>query len=111
VRLEDFRKEMHPGMGMAKAFESDVTKLQNGVEQRVKISMNQPLNQDGYKLFQSGFIEPANGGGRWWSTFSVVNNPADRVPLWSCVVITLGLLIHFAQKLTRHVRTQAWRRA
>jgi hypothetical protein len=111
VRLEDFRKEMHPGMGMAKAFESDVTKLQNGVEKRVKISMNQPLNQDGYKLVQSGFIEPANGGGRWWSTFSVVNNPADRVPLWSCVVITLGLLIHFAQKLTRHVRTQAWRRA
>jgi len=111
VRLDDFRREMHPGISMPKAFESDVTKVRNGVAQSVKISMNEPLNQDGYKLFQSGFIEPANGGGQWWSTFSVVKNPADRVPLWSCVIITVGLLLHFSMKLIRHVRTQTWRRA
>jgi len=112
VHLDQFRREMHPGTGMAKAFESDVTKIQNGVPQKVKISMNQPLNQDGYKLFQSGFIEPdKGGGGRWWSTFSVVRNPADQVPLWSCVVITAGLLLHFSQKLLRHMRTQRWRQA
>lgn len=111
VHLDDFRREMHPGTNKPKSFESDVTRTRNGVAQSVKISMNEPLNQDGYKLFQSGFIEPRNGGGRWWSIFSVVKNPADRVPLWSCVVITAGLLLHFVQKLMRHVRTQAWRRA
>jgi ResB-like family protein len=111
VHLDDFRREMHPGTGKPKSFESDVTRVRNGVAQSVKISMNQPLNQDGYKLFQSGFIEPPNGGGRWWSTFSVVRNPADRIPLWSCIVITIGLLLHFSQKLVRHVRTQSWRRA
>ena len=112
VHLDDFRREMHPGTGMPKAFESDVTRTHNGVATSVKISMNQPLNQDGYKLFQSGFIEPdKGGGGRWWSTFSVVRNPADRIPLWSCIVITIGLLLHFTQKLVRHVRTQTWRRA
>jgi hypothetical protein len=111
IRLEQFRREMHPGTGMAKAFESDVTKVQDGVEQKVKISMNAPLRQSGYTLFQSGFQEPTTAGGRWWSTFSVVRNPADDVPLWSCVVITAGLCLHFAQKLVRHVRTQRSRLA
>ena len=107
VHLDEFRRAMHPGTGMAKAFESDVTKTQNGATQKLKISMKQPLNKDGYKLFQSGFIEPSvGGGGRWWSTFSVVRNPADRVPLWSCIIITAGLLLHFSQKLARHVGTQ-----
>jgi hypothetical protein len=106
IRLEQFRKEMHPGIGMAKAFESDVTKLQHGAEQKVKISMNQPLNQDGYKLFQSGFQDPMVPGGPSWSTFSVVKNPADRVPLWSCIIMTAGLLLHFSMKLARHVGSQ-----
>jgi hypothetical protein len=112
IRLDDFRQDLHPGTGMAKAFESDVTKLQDGTVQQARISMNAPLRQNGYTLYQSGFIEPTDGdvagdgtGGRWWSTFSVVRNPADRVPLWSCVVITVGLVLHFAQKLMRHLRS------
>jgi hypothetical protein len=118
IRLDDFRREMHPGTGMPKAFESDVTKTQAGVEQKIKISMNAPLREAGYTLFQSGFIEPTPGdprpgSGKWWSTFSVVKNPADDVPLWSCVVITVGLCLHFVQKLVRHVRSQSrgWRQA
>jgi hypothetical protein len=111
IRLDHFRREMHPGTGMAKSFESDVTKLQDGVEQKVKISMNAPLRQSGYTLFQSGYQEPKVPGGPWWSTFSVVRNPADDVPLWSCVVITAGLCLHFAQKLLRHVRSQRSRLA
>lgn len=118
IRLDDFRREMHPGTGMPKAFESDVTKTQAGVEQQIKISMNAPLRESGYTLFQSGFIEPTPGdsrpgAGKWWSTFSVVKNPADDVPLWSCVVITVGLCLHFVQKLVRHVRSQSrgWRQA
>jgi cytochrome c biogenesis protein ResB len=112
VHLDQFHRELHPGTGMAKAFESDVTKIQNGVPQKVKISMNAPLRQDGCTLFQSGFMEPGTpgAGGRWWSIFSVVRNPADRVPLFACIVITVGLLLHFSQKLVRHVRTQTWRR-
>lgn len=104
VRLDDFRKDLHPGTRMAKAFESDVTSTQGGVSQQARISMNAPLRRSGYTLYQSGFIEPTDGGGRWWSTFSVVRNPADRVPLWACVVITAGLLAHFTQKLLRHLR-------
>ncbi|MCG3133291.1 MAG: hypothetical protein HMLKMBBP_00416 [Planctomycetes bacterium] len=107
IRLDDFRQDLHPGTGMAKAFESDVTKFQAGTTQQARISMNAPLRQSGYTLYQSGFIEPADGsspGARWWSTFSVVRNPADRVPLWSCLVITAGLVLHFTRKLVRHLR-------
>jgi hypothetical protein len=112
VRLDEFRRELYPGTDTPKSFESDVTKLQDGAQQKVKISMNEPLLQNGYKLFQSGFIEPNAGGqGKWWSTFSVVKNPADKVPLIACIVIAAGLLLHFGQKLVRHVRTQQWRRA
>ena len=113
VRLEDFRQQLHPGTGMAKAFESDVTKTRDGIAQKVKISMNQPLRESGYTLYQSGFQQPSTRGGKWRSTFSVVKNPADQVPLYSCIVITAGLLLHFAQKLLRHMRTQKtmWRRA
>jgi hypothetical protein len=112
VRLDKFRRTMYPGIDTPKSFESDVTKIQGGMPQQVKISMNAPLLSDGCKLFQSGFIEPdKGGGGKWWSTFSVVKNPADKVPLIACIVITVGLLLHFVQKLVRHVRTQTWRRA
>ncbi|MBI2923561.1 MAG: cytochrome c biogenesis protein ResB [Planctomycetes bacterium] len=111
IHLDDFRQQLHPGTGMAKAFESDVTKTRDGVRQKVKISMNEPLRESGYTLYQSSFIKPSQGGGRWWSTFSVVKNPADRVPLWACVVITAGLLLHFAQQLIRHVRAQTEKRA
>lgn len=112
VHLEEFRRDMHPGTGMAKAFESDVLKIRDGASQKVKISMNQPLRESGYTLYQSSFREPsAMTGGRWESTFSVVRNPADRVPLWSCMVITAGLLLHFGQKLVRHVKSQNRRRA
>jgi hypothetical protein len=111
VHLDEFRQEFHPGMRMAKSFESDVTKTEDGVPQKVRISMNAPLRHRGYTLFQSGFQEPsAQTRGRWMSTFSVVRNPADRIPLWSCIVISVGLVLHFTMKLVRHVRSESRRR-
>lgn len=111
LRLDDFRRELHPGTGMAKAFESDVTKFQDGAEQGIRISMNKPLRKNGYTVFQSGFREPMRQGDPWWSTFSIVRNPADNVPLWSCFVFTAGLLMHFTRRLVRHVRGESGRRS
>jgi hypothetical protein len=111
LRLDDFRRELHPGLSMAKSFESDVTKFQDGHEQGVRISMNKPLRKDGYTVFQSGFREPMRPGSPWYSTFSVVRNPADDVPLWSCFVFTAGLLMHFTRRLVRHVRAESGRQS
>jgi hypothetical protein len=40
------------------------------------------------------------------STLAVVKNPADRWPLYSCIIISAGLLIHFTQKLTKYLRAE-----
>lgn len=108
VKLVDFRRVLHPGTGMAKSFESDVVTREGEVEQQIKISMNEPLRHQGVTLYQSGFGEPRPGsGGRFTSTFAVVENPADQIPLISCLIIALGLVMHFSRKLVRHVRSEA----
>lgn len=112
IRLVDFRKEDHPGMTMARSFESDVVKIEDGDEQPVRIQMNEPLRHEGLVLFQSSWgPQNAPPGARLFSVFSVVRNPSDYWPLYGCIVISLGLLMVFIPKLTRFVRRQAQERA
>jgi len=103
VRLEDVRKEDYPGIRTVRSYESDITQFQGGVEKRVRIQMNEPLRADGLALFQSGYQAL---GGREISTFSVVRNPSDHWPLYSCIVIGVGLLLIFVPRLLRFVRAQ-----
>lgn len=107
IRLDDFRKEDHPGMTMARSFESDVTKFEEGGEQKVRIQMNEPLRHGGLVLFQSSWgPSTARPGDRLFSTFSVVRNPSDYWPLVACIVIGVGLLLAFVPKLVKYVRAQ-----
>jgi len=89
---------------MPRSFESDV--LVDG-ERKVTISMNEPLRADGLVVYQASWgPQDAAPGARLFSTFAVVRNPADSLPLVACIVIALGLVFHFTRKLTRHVRSQ-----
>ncbi|NIA15974.1 MAG: hypothetical protein GWP08_18070 [Nitrospiraceae bacterium] len=113
ITLDKFTRELYPGTNMPKTFASDVTKLQDGVRQQSRISMNEPLriSIDGrfwdpvYTFYQSSW-GPANAGpdDRLFSTFAVVRNPAEQFPLYACLIVTLGMTIHFAQKLLRYLR-------
>ncbi|MBI4559509.1 MAG: cytochrome c biogenesis protein ResB [Candidatus Hydrogenedentes bacterium] len=107
IHLDRFTRELHPRTSMAKAFMSDVTKIEGGTEQKIKISMNEPLRHKGYTLYQASW-GPADAGpnDRLFSTFAVVRNPADKFPLYACVIITFGLLFHFSQKLFRFLRAE-----
>jgi len=108
IRLEEFRREVYPGTGMPKAFESDVLKIEDGVSHPVKISMNEPLRHRGYTLYQSSYQEPSRrSGGRWLSTFAVARNPADNLPLIATIIISLGMLVHFLVKLIRYLVAEA----
>ncbi len=108
VALDDFKKEDHPGMSMAKAFSSDVTVFEGASSRPVKISMNEPLREGGLVLYQSSWgPQNARPGTPIFSVFSVVQNPADQYPLYACIVIAIGLVLHFARKLLRHVRAEA----
>ena len=112
IVLDRFNHELHPGTGIAKEFTSDVTKIEAGASQRIHISMNQPLRHQGYTLYQSSW-GPANArpGEPLFSTFSVVRNPADQWPLYSCLIIAAGLLLHFVRKLLGYLRSENRRAA
>ena len=110
IRLDEFTKEDHPRMSMARVFSSDVTVFEGGSSRPILISMNEPLRDEGLVLYQSSYgpqdprsTEPA------YSVLSVVRNPADTYPLIACVVIAAGLVIHFTRKLTKYVRSEAQR--
>jgi hypothetical protein len=112
LRLRRFVHETHPGTRMDSRFSSYVTKVEDGVERDVHITMNEPLRHRGYTFYQSGWGPPdAPPGTPHYSTFSVVRNPSDPVPIWACAVIAIGLLVHFGRKLTLHVRASSARGA
>lgn len=107
LALADFRKEDHPRMNMARAFESDVEVREGAAKRPVTISMNAPLRTGGLVLYQASWgPSNARAGDPLFSTFAVVRNPADSWPLWSCVVISFGLVWHFGRMLARHVRRE-----
>jgi len=112
IVLDDFIHELHPGTSMAANYESVVTKIENGVSRQVNIKMNEPLRQEGYTFFQASW-GPQNAGPNepLFSVFAVVNNPADQWPLYSCIIISIGLCIHFLQKLFVYIRAENRRRA
>ncbi len=104
LSLADFRKEDHPRSSMPRSFESDV--LVDG-DRKVTISMNEPLRAGGLVVYQASWgPQGAGPDAVLFSTFAVVRNPADALPLIACIVIALGLMHHFTRKLVRHVKLQ-----
>jgi hypothetical protein len=107
ITLDRFEKEDHPGITMAKAFRSFVTRTDERGGEKVLIQMNEPLRDGGLVLFQSSW-GPSDAGpdGPFFSVFSVVRNPSDKWPEYSLWVIALGLLLTFGQSLLRFTRKQ-----
>ncbi len=112
IVLDKFTRELYPGTSIPKVFMSEVTKIEGESRQRTQISMNEPLRYKGYTLYQASW-GPQNAGprDRLFSTFAVVKNPAESLPLYSCCVIGLGLLIHFVLKLAAYLQQQSKARA
>jgi hypothetical protein len=101
LTLEDFRHDIYPGTDIPKNF-SSLVRLQNlarGENRNVLIYMNQPLRYDGKAFYQASF-----GKGDTLSILQVVENPGWLIPYVSTVLVTLGLLVHFAISLRRGLR-------
>lgn len=106
VRLDDFKKEEHPGTKIASNYASDITQIGRGSDRPVEIKMNEPLRDAGFVLFQSSWGPPdAEPGEPLYSQFSVVRNPSDHLPLFACIVLAIGLLWHFGSRLFRSITT------
>ena len=111
IRLDEFIHEKHAGTDMAKSYESYVTKTENDQKDSIRIWMNHPLRHNGYTFFQESWGPPnAAPGTPLYSQFAVVRNPGDQGPLYACIIISIGLLIHFIQKLLAYMSIEAKRR-
>jgi hypothetical protein len=108
IALDDFIKEEHPGTMMPKWFSSDVTVVEEGSPRSLRISMNEPLRNNGLVMYQASW-GPANAapGTPLFSTLAVVRNPSDQYPLYACILIAIGLLLHFMRRLSGYIRAES----
>ena len=97
VRLDEFIFERHPGVSMARNYESRVTRIEaSEPDKALEIKMNEPMRHAGYTLFQESFgPSGSQPGDEMFSQFAVANNPADQWPLYALIVNGIGLGIHF----------------
>lgn len=105
LQLNDFRHDTFTGTRTARNFSSDLhLATPVAAENRnAYIKMNQPLRYDGKAFFQSGFFQqPLNRN--LGTILQVADNPGAWVPYLSCVVVTVGLSMHFVVSLMRFGR-------
>ncbi len=102
LELHDFRFDRYVGTEKPKNYSSDVTLRAPGqVDRRVTIRMNEPLRHAGETFYQSNFDRATEST----TVLQVVKNPGWVIPYVSCVVVSVGMILHFgiyfSQFLTR----------
>ena len=91
LKLDDFKKVMHPGTDVAKSYSSDVVLIDKDMSRPVLIRMNEPLRYMNYTFYQSSFNEGVDVD---TSIFAVVKNYGRLFPYISSLTISLGILVH-----------------
>jgi len=101
MTLKKFSHDRYPGTDIPKNF-SSLVRLKDqsrGEDRDVLIYMNQPLRYRGKTFYQASF-----GKGDTLSILQVVENPGWLMPYASTVLVSVGLLVHFAISLRRSLR-------
>jgi hypothetical protein len=98
ITLKKFSHDVYAGTDIPKNFSSlvHVSNPSRSEERDVLIYMNQPLRYAGKAFYQASF-----GKGDTLSILQVVENPGWLLPYISCVLVTVGLLVHFAFSLRK----------
>lgn len=104
MRLDKFQKLDHPGTMSPRDFRSFVSVLGGAADQSAEVFMNNPLRKDGYVIYQTSW-GPSVGGPPFFSVFEVSYNPSDIWPAVACIVIWIGLTVHFLLKLFRFLHS------
>lgn len=89
VRLDDFVLERYPGSGSPSSYESFVTVFSDGGSREAHIYMNNVLDIEGYRLFQSSFDRDERG------TVLTVNYdlPGRTITYIGYAILLAGLLL------------------
>ena len=108
IHLDDFRAKYYPGTQKPESYESDIKVIhEGGKESKHRISMNNPLRDSGYVAYQTDFDHESAAGEEKYSVFTIVKNRSDQWPLYSLIVCTIGLVIHFLVKLASFLKRSA----
>ncbi|MBI2069613.1 MAG: cytochrome c biogenesis protein ResB [Elusimicrobia bacterium] len=105
LTLKDFRHDRYPGTDIPKNFSSLVhlNHPDQGQSRDILIYMNNPLRYAGKAFYQASF-----GENDTLSVLQVVDNPGWVLPYVSCVLITLGLIVHFVLKMRESRKRTAY---
>jgi hypothetical protein len=104
VALDTFTAEFHPLTSRPSKFVSDIRRIENGEESKVRIEMNKPMRYEGLTFFQANYgPQDAKPGDEMFSVFEVVRNPADKWPEYGLYVVAFGMLVTFLTKLFGHI--------
>jgi hypothetical protein len=104
VTLKEFKHDIYPGTDIPKNF-SSLVRLNDpsaGEDRDALIYMNHPLRYGGKTFYQASF-----GQGDQLSVFQVVRNPGWLIPYLSCVLVALGMILHFGVKLAASLKKAA----
>ncbi len=108
LQLDRFAAEFHPGTNRPAKFVSNVTRIENGSRAPVTIQMNEPMRYEGLTFFQASYGPPgAAAGQKLYSVFEIVRNPADQWPLYSLIIVAIGMAMTFLIKLITFLRGQS----
>lgn len=103
IELLDFKRDMHPGTTMAKAYQSHVRIHDGDAQWESTISMNEPLRYKGYTFFQSSFIQTPDGD---VSVLSAVWNVGRAFPYIAGITMCLGLILHLFIRYRRNIQKE-----
>ncbi|MBI4549360.1 MAG: cytochrome c biogenesis protein ResB [Candidatus Omnitrophica bacterium] len=98
LELQDFMIDYYPGTQRPASFKSKVT-LEDpvkGVSKELIISMNEPLEHRGYKVYQSGY--QLREDGPEVSIFQVARDPGIPVKYAGSIIMILGIIVMFYMK-------------
>ena len=98
IKLNNFTHDRYAGTEIPMNFASDISleDFNNNEFRDAKIYMNHPLRYQGKTFFQMSFGEDDT-----LSILQVVTNPGWLIPYISCVIMTIGLCIHFGVSLLK----------
>ena len=102
IELKDVRKEDYIGTTTPRHYASTVhiTDSTRSVDEEKTIWMNNPLRFADETFYQSGYAQdPATGIER--TTLSVVANSGWMMPYVGCMLVGVGMLVHFLTLLVR----------
>jgi ABC-type transport system involved in cytochrome c biogenesis permease subunit len=101
VQLVKFKYDKYEGTDTAKNFESVVRFRvpEHNIDRPANIYMNNPLRYAGDTLYQADWDKETERG----TVLQVVTNAGWMIPYVACVIVAVGMLVHFVQAIVRFV--------